>query len=68
MNKEEKIKRHSSPDRVMTPTDFRTSVYLERKQDHQKIMRERLSSMIQQRRDDATLIKKERRKILRKKH
>ena len=55
-----------SPPRAATP-DFRASVYLERKQDHQRIMHQRLSSLIQQKREDATLIKKERRSIMRRK-
>lgn len=36
---------------------FRESLYLERKQEHERIMRERMDSLIQQKREDASLIK-----------
>lgn len=65
MNKEVKVKRHSV-DRAHTP-DIRGTIFQERKIEHQRILGERLSMIVQRRREDATLIKKERRKILRKK-
>ena len=63
-----KTGRSPSSNRALTPEQqFRGSLYLERKQEHERIMHERMSSLIQQKREDASLIKRERRIILRKK-
>lgn len=66
MNKEQKVKRHSL-ERALTP-DARQTIYIERKEEHKRVMHERLSLIMQKRKEEASLIKKERRLLSKKKN
>lgn len=52
--------------RPMTP-DVRSVMYFERKEEHKRIMADRLSLILQKRREDANLLKKERKVLSRRK-
>ena len=58
----------SLSNRPLTPDgNFQTSIFFERKEEHRRIMHERLSQIMQKRLEDATLIKKERKVLTRRK-
>jgi len=67
MNKEPKVKRLSSTDRALTP-DVRNSLLFERKEEHKRVMHDRLSIIRTKRKEEALSIKKERIQLLRKKN
>lgn len=52
--------------RPMTP-DVRSVMYFERKEEHKRIMADRLSLILQKRREDANSLKKERKVLSRRK-
>ena len=52
--------------RPMTP-DIRSVMYFERKEEHKRIMADRLSLILQKRREDANSLKKERKVLSRRK-
>lgn len=54
LNKVAKVRRNSRDPRSLTPEDNRASIFLERKEEHKRVMHERLSLILQQRREEAT--------------
>lgn len=82
LNKDKKVRKHSQGDdverptsqramslsnRPLTPDENRTSIFMERKEEHRRIMHERLSLIMQKRREDASLVKKESKVLTRRK-
>ena len=57
----------SLSNRPLTPDDNRASVFQERKDEHRRIMHERLSQIMYKRREEASLVKKESKVLTRRK-
>lgn len=67
LNKAAKVRHNSREPRSLTPDDNRASIYMERKEEHKRVMHERLSLILEHRREEAMQVKKERKAISRRK-
>jgi len=69
MNKEQKTRRKGGDDEIRAHTpDARSIIFFERKEEHRRVLHERMSMVLQQRREGASLIKREKKILTRRKN